>query len=236
MNILGIGGYSHDSAAALIRDGNIVAATAEERLTRVKHQGGPPRNAVNACLDMAGLSPADVDHVVAYMKPGLRLRKRMAYRLGTVFRTPHFAAAYIGYEIGHNAAYMRDMRSLCGPNAKLHFADHHRAHAAASYYTSGFNESALLTLDYIGEFTSAWMGVGRGPRIDELRRIDYPHSLGVLYSAITDYLGFERASDEYKVMGLAPYGEPEFLDEFRQIVQQYTDIPDKQAATTQAAV
>lgn len=223
MNILGIGGYSHDSAAALIRDGVVVAAVAEERLTRNKHQGGPPREAVQACLDIAGVAPDDVEHVVAYMKPGLRLRKRMAYRLGTLPRAPHFAAAYMGYEIAHNAAYLRDMRSLCGPNATLHFADHHRAHAAASYFTSGFEDSALLTLDYIGEFTSAWMGTGRGSRIDELRRVDYPHSLGVLYSAMTDYLGFARASDEYKVMGLAPYGEPEFLDEFRRIVPETPD-------------
>ncbi len=218
MNILGIGGYSHDSAAALVCDGNLVAAVAEERLTRVKHQGGPPRRAAEYCLESAGLSWNDVDCVAAYMKPGERLAKRLAYRLRQAPRQPVYAAAYAGYELAHNARYVRDMRGLRGRNSRVHYMAHHPAHAASAFLVSPFDSAALLTLDYIGEFTSTWQGVGEGTRIRELHRIDYPHSLGVFYSAITDYLGFQRASDEYKVMGLAPYGEPEFYDAFRGIV------------------
>jgi carbamoyltransferase len=218
MNILGIGGYSHDSAAALVCDGDVVAAVAEERLTRVKHQGGPPRRAAEFCLKQAGLSWHDLDHVSAYMKPGERLVKRLGYRLRQAPRQPVYAAAYAGYELAHNARYVRDMRRMRGPRARIHYMAHHPAHAASAFLVSPFESAALLTIDYIGEITSTWQGVGEGTAIRELHRIDYPHSLGVFYSAITDYLGFQRASDEYKVMGLAPFGEPEFYDEFRQIV------------------
>ena len=218
MNILGIGGYSHDSAAALICDGQVVAAVAEERLTRKKHQGGPPRRAAEYCLESAGLTWNDVDAVSAYMRPGERLAKRLGYRARAALRQPAYAALYSGYELVHNAIYIRDMRSLRGPRSRVHYMAHHPAHAASAFLVSPFDSAALLTIDYIGEFTSTWQGVGDGTRIRELHRIDYPHSLGVFYSAITDYLGFERASDEYKVMGLAPYGEPEFYDGFRTIV------------------
>ncbi len=152
------------------------------------------------------------------MKPGERVARRLAYRLKTAPRAPLYSAAYAGYELAHNARYVLDMRALRGPRAKLHFMAHHPAHAASAFLVSPFDEAALLTIDYIGEWTSTWQGIGRGTRIEPLHAINYPHSLGVFYSAITDYLGFQRASDEYKVMGLAPYGEPEFYDEFRQIV------------------
>jgi carbamoyltransferase len=218
MNILGIGGYSHDSAAALVCDGRVVAAVAEERLTRKKHQGGPPRLAAEYCLDSAGLSWDDVDAVAAYMKPGERLAKRLWYRARTAARQPLYAAAYAGYELAHNARYVRDMRGLRGPRSPLRYMAHHPAHAASAFLVSPFECAALLTIDYIGEFTSTWQGVGEGTTIRELHRIDYPHSLGVFYSAITDYLGFQRASDEYKVMGLAPYGQPEYYDDFGRIV------------------
>ena len=223
MNILGIGGYSHDSAAALVCDGEIVAAVAEERLTRIKHQGGPPIEAVRYCLDSAGLSPSDVQHLGCYMKPGLRVGKRWKYRMTQLPRNPFYSAAYMGYEVVHNLRFRRDMRNLCGPGTQLHFMEHHPAHVASSYYVSGFDDSALLSIDYIGEMTSTWAGVGRGSSIDPIYEIEYPHSLGVFYSAITDYLGFLRASDEYKVMGLASYGEPEFIDEFRKLILENGD-------------
>lgn len=228
MNVLGIGGYSHDSAAALVCDGTLVAAVAEERLTRVKHQGGPPKHAAAWCLESAGLSPNDIDYVAAYMRPGERIARRLAYRAKTALRAPFYSAAYAGYELAHNARYVFDMRGLCGPRAKLRFMAHHPAHAASAFLVSPFDEAALLTIDYIGEWTSTWQGIGRGTRIEQLHAIDYPHSLGVFYSAITDYLGFERASDEYKVMGLAPYGEPEFYEDFRQIVAPNGRLGDYQ--------
>lgn len=219
MNILGIGGYSHDSAAALVCDGRLVAAVAEERLSRVKHQGGPPLLAAAWCLEHAGLAPGDIGHVCAYMRPGLRLAKRLPYRLGTALRHPLYSAAYGAYECLHNARYIADMRALAGPRTRLHFMEHHPAHAASAFLVSPYDEAALLTVDYVGEFGTTWGGHGRGTDLRPLFQIDYPHSLGVFYSALTDYLGFLRASDEYKVMGLASYGEPAYLDEFRRIVR-----------------
>ncbi|MBI1321038.1 MAG: carbamoyltransferase [Candidatus Hydrogenedens sp.] len=219
MNILGIGGYSHDSAAALICGGEIVAAVAEERLTRVKHQGGVPREAVRFCLDQAGLKPGDIDHIGCYMRPGLRLAKRLPYRASQLWRAPLYSAAFMGYELLHNAEYARGMRSLCGAGTRLHYMHHHPAHAASSFLVSPFDRAAILSIDYVGEWDCTWMGVGEGTAIRTLQTEHYPHSLGVFYSALTEYLGFRRASDEYKVMGLASYGEPEYADFFRKLLR-----------------
>jgi carbamoyltransferase len=218
VNILGIGGYSHDSAAALVVDGQLVAAVAEERLSRVKHQGGPPRRAAEFCLRQAGLHWSDVDHVTAYMRPGLRLARRIPYRLGQALRSPVYSLGFIGYECVHNAQYVVDMRGLCGPRSRLHWMEHHPAHAASAFLASPFERAALLSIDYVGEWHATWMGIGEGTSLRPLRTFAYPNSLGVFYSAITDYLGFTRASDEYKVMGLASYGEPEFAREFATLV------------------
>ena len=223
LNILGIGGYSHDSAVALIRDGQVVAAVAEERLTRKKHQGGIPHEAVAWCLESAGLNLSDVDHIGCYMRPGLRLGKRLPYRLKTALRSPLYAAAFAGYEIIHNAQYIAGMRKLCPPNAQLHYVEHHPAHAASAFLCSPFAEAALLSIDYVGEWAVTWTGVGSGGDIQRLRQTNYPNSLGVFYSALTDYLGFLRASDEYKVMGLASYGDPVYYDALKKVIQPQAD-------------
>ncbi len=219
MNILGIGGYSHDSAAVLVCDGELVAGVAEERLTRVKHQGGVPRKAVRYCLDAAGLTPDDIGHIGLYMRPFLRIGRRLPYRMTQMVHSPFYSAGYMAYELAHNAQYIWGMRSLCGRNTKLHFMEHHPAHAASAFLVSPFDQAALLSVDYIGEWAVTWAGVGRGTRLEKLRAANYPNSLGVFYSAITDYLGFLRASDEYKVMGLAAYGDPEYYDEFCKIIR-----------------
>ncbi len=223
MNILGIGGYSHDSAAALVCDGKLVAAVAEERLTRVKHQGGVPRRAVQYCLDAAGLSANDIDHIGCYMRPLVRVGWRWPYRMRQAFRSPLYSAGYMAYEAVHNAMYAYGMMGLRGSKARLHFMDHHPAHAASAFLVSPFDEAALLSVDYVGEYTATWTGLGRGTSMRRIGSRSYPHSLGVFYSGITDYLGFLRASDEYKVMGLASYGEPEYLDEFRTIIRVRED-------------
>jgi len=223
MNILGIGGYSHDSAAALVCDGELVAAAEEERFTRVKHQGGVPRKAVEYCLESAGLTRDDIDHIGCYMRPLLRVARRFPYRLAQVARAPLYSSGYMAYELVHNALYVHGMRGLRGSNTTLHFMEHHPAHAASAFLVSPFDQAALLCLDYVGEFAATWQGIGRGTSIKRVHSKNYPHSLGVFYSAITDYLGFLRASDEYKVMGLASYGEPEFHDDFRKIVRPQSD-------------
>ncbi|GMV99749.1 MAG: carbamoyltransferase [Candidatus Hydrogenedentota bacterium] len=220
MNILGIGGYSHDSAAVLVCDGQLVCGVAEERISRVKHQGGVPRLATAWCLEYAGLSIADVDHIVCYMKPGLRLGKRLPYRISQMFRSPTYSAGYMAYEFVHNAEYVLGMKGFAGPRTRVHFMEHHPAHAASSFLVSPFDEAALLSIDYVGEWCCTWSGVGRGTSITGRAIANYPNSLGVFYTAITDYLGFARASDEYKVMGLASYGQPEFLEQFREIVRK----------------
>lgn len=219
MNILGMGGYSHDSAAALLVDGRIVAAVAEERLSRVKHQGGVPRLAVDYCLREAGLRLEDIDHIGAYMRPGLRLAKRLPYRLGCLPRHPLYSAGFMCYELLHNLEYARGMRSLRRGKTRLHYMEHHPAHAASAFLCSPFDTAALLSIDYVGEWDCTWMGMGEGTTMRKLRAMHYPNSLGVFYSAITDYLGFQRASDEYKVMGLASYGEPEYADDFLRMLR-----------------
>jgi carbamoyltransferase len=219
LNILGIGGYSHDSAAALVVDGRIVAAVAEERLSRVKHQGGVPRLAVDYCLREAGLRLEDIDHIGAYMRTGLRLGKRLPYRLACLPRHPLYSAGFMGYELLHNLEYARGMQSLRRGKARLHYMEHHPAHAASAFLCSPFDTAALLSIDYVGEWDCTWMGVGEGTRLRKLRSMHYPNSLGVFYSAITDYLGFLRASDEYKVMGLASYGEPVYAEDFLRMLR-----------------
>lgn len=223
MNILGIGGFSHDSAAALLQDGRIVAAVAEERLTRVKHQGGVPHEAVRWCLDAAGIGPDAVDHIGCYMRPGLRLARRIPYRMATGFRSPRYAAAYCGYEAIHNGEFVVGMRGLRGAKTRLHFMEHHPAHAASAFLISPFERAAILSIDYVGEWDATWCGMGEGTQLKPLQSVAYPHSLGLFYTGITEYLGFRRASDEYKVMGLASYGEPAHLDAFREIIRPTPD-------------
>jgi carbamoyltransferase len=223
VNILGIGGYSHDSAAALVCDGKLVAAVEEERLTRVKHQGGVPRNAVKYCLDVAGLTLDDVDHIGCYMQPVRRVARRMLYRATQLLRSPVWSVGYMGYEVLHNAQYAYGMRSLRGKKTQLHFMEHHPAHAASAFLVSPYDRAAILSVDYVGEFASTWLGIGEGTQIRRMESSNYPNSLGVFYSAITDYLGFLRASDEYKVMGLASYGQPEYYEDIKRIIRPQAD-------------
>ena len=168
MNILGIGGYSHDSAAALVCDGQLVAGVAEERLSRIKHQGGIPRKAVQFCLDKAGLTIDQIDYIACYMRPGIRMKKRIPYRIMQAFRSPGYSAAYLAYELGHNARYIAGLRSLRGKNTQLKFMEHHPAHAASAFLVSPFDEAALLSIDYIGEWAATWTGAGRGTEITHL--------------------------------------------------------------------
>ena len=212
--ILGISAFYHDSAAALLRDGQIVAAAQEERFSRRKHDEGFPHGALEYCLRAAGCNVADLDYVGFYEKPLAKFDR--------LFRT-YLAFAPSGYESLRKALPQWLQTKLRIPRAldrglggayrgSYAFADHHESHAASAFYPSPFEEAAILTLDGVGEWSTASYGVGRGHRIDLTHELRFPHSLGLLYSAFTYYTGFKVNSAEYKVMGLAPYGEPRFLN------------------------
>jgi carbamoyltransferase len=215
--ILGISAFYHDSAAALVIDGEIVAAAQEERFTRKKHDASFPLRAVRYCLDEAGIAARDIDHVVFYEKPFIKFERLLE---------TYLAFAPQGYQSFRLAVplWLKEklfQKRLLRQNLeeidtevkweeKLLFTDHHQSHAASAFFASPFDEAAVLTLDGVGEWTTTSYGVGRGNTLDILREIHFPHSIGLLYSAFTYYTGFKVNSGEYKVMGLAPYGEPKF--------------------------
>ena len=212
-SILGISAFYHDSAAALVVDGTVVAAAQEERFTRKKHDHGFPQRAINYCLRHAGLSPADLDYVGFYDKP-LRKFERLL--------ETYLAFAPSGYRSFRQAMPLwlkqklhlpREMREgLPGYQGRFVFTNHHESHAASAFFPSPFEEAAILTIDGVGEWATACVGVGRGNRLELLEEMRFPHSIGLLYSAMTYYTGFRVNSGEYKVMGLAPYGEPIYTD------------------------
>ncbi len=211
--ILGISAYYHDSAACLVRDGEIVAAAQEERFTRKRHDAAYPRNAVAYCLAEAGLRAADLDYVGFYDKPLRKFERLLESYLGVAPRgIASFLTAMPVWM--KEKLFTRQMLSdeLDGFTGELLFAEHHESHAASAFYPSPFAEAAVLTMDGVGEWATSSYGVGRGTDLDLLAELHYPHSLGMLYSAFTYYTGFKVNSGEYKLMGLAPYGEPKYVD------------------------
>ena len=217
MWILGISAFYHDSAAALIRDGEVVAAAQEERFTRKKHDAGFPSHAVEYCLRSAGLTAAELDHVVFYEKPFVKFERLLENYLALAPRgLRSFQMAlplWTREKLFQKDLLGRALEKIC-PGAKLGdrllFAEHHQSHAASAFYPSPFADALVLTMDGVGEWTTTSAALGCDNRIDIIREIRYPHSLGLLYSAFTYYTGFKVNSGEYKVMGLAPYGEPRF--------------------------
>lgn len=217
MNILGISAFYHDSAAALIRDGDIVAAVQEERFTRKKHDPGFPLRSIEYCLREAGIGPEQLDHVVFYDKPFLKFERLLETYLAYAprgFRSFKRAIpVWLREKLFLKRLLHKRLRSLSADidwEERLLFNEHHLSHAAGAFFPSPFEEAAVLTLDGVGEWATTSMAVGRGNRIDILKEIHFPHSLGLLYSAFTYYTGFKVNSGEYKVMGLAPYGEPRY--------------------------
>jgi len=208
--ILGISAYYHDSAAALVVDGHIIAAAQEERFTRVKHDSRFPQNAVDYCLREAGLRPEDLDHVVFYEKPYLKFERLLETYLSVApsgFRSFRMAMPLWIHEKLRLPGQMG--QSLGGRYAKpFVFPEHHESHAASAFFPSPFEEAAIVTLDGVGEWATATLGHGRGNRIALSHEMRFPHSLGLLYSAFTYFCGFRVNSGEYKLMGLAPFGEP----------------------------
>jgi carbamoyltransferase len=208
--ILGLSAYYHDSAAALVVDGRIAAAAQEERFTRLKHDASFPRNAVDYCLREADLGPGDIDHVVFYEKPFLKFERILETYLAVApsgFRSFCLAMPQWIHEKLRLTEQMS--RGLDGKFKKrFAFVEHHESHAASAFYPSPFEESALLTVDGVGEWATACIGHGQGHRISLSHEMRFPHSLGLLYSAFTTFCGFKVNSGEYKLMGLAPFGEP----------------------------
>jgi carbamoyltransferase len=224
MNILGISAYYHDSASALVRDGEIIAAAQEERFTRIKHDYEFPRNAIDYCLHAASITPAQLDYIAFYDKPFLKFERILETYL-------HYAPRGIGSFFKAMPLWLKKklwlknliQTELPGYSGKILFPEHHQSHAAAAFYPSPFQEAAIITTDGVGEWTTTSIGCGSDNKYQILKEIYFPHSLGMLYSAITYFTGFKVNSGEYKVMGLAPYGEAKYV---QTILDNLIDIRD----------
>ena len=231
MNILGISAYYHDSAAALVRDGDIIAAAQEERFSRKKHDARFPTGAISSCLELGGIKLADVDQVVFYDKPMVKFERLLETYLSYApkgFRS--FVAAmpiWLKEKLYLKTTLKRELASLGGLKEKdlpaLLFAEHHQSHAASAFYPSPFERAAVLCLDGVGEWATTSVWLGDGNKLIPQWELDFPHSLGMLYSAFTYYTGFRVNSGEYKLMGLAPYGEPKYVD---LILEHLIDLKD----------
>ena len=229
MLILGISALYHDSAAALLRDGEIVAAAQEERFTRIKHDARFPTHAIRYCLDEANATVDDLDAIVFYEKPFLKFERLLETYLSTApygFRS--FQAAvpiWIKEKLFQKRLLRQALENLGGKDveSRLLFAEHHQSHAASAFYPSPFTNAVVVTMDGVGEWATTSVSVGEGNRLHAHKEIRFPHSLGLLYSAFTYYTGFRVNSGEYKVMGLAPYGEPKYA---QRILDHLIDIKD----------
>ncbi|WP_295640431.1 carbamoyltransferase [uncultured Methylibium sp.] len=230
MRILGISAYYHDSAAALVEDGVIVAAAQEERFSRKKHDARFPVNALAYCLGEAGITLADIDRVVFYDKPFLKFERLLETYLAFVPRG--FKSFRMSIPLWlREKLFLKDLLSTALKkadtsgrwNGELLFSEHHLSHAASAYFPSPYDEAVVLTMDGVGEWATTSAAIGRGNKLEVFKEIHFPHSLGLLYSAFTYYTGFKVNSGEYKVMGLAPYGEPKYVDK---IFKHLIDVKD----------
>ncbi len=213
MWILGVSAFYHDAAACLVQDGRIVAAAQEERFTRQRHDHRWPAQAIAFCLRHAGIAPRDLDVVAFYDKPLLKFERLLStYAASAPWGLRSFWRAMPLWL--KQKLWIPDLirKELPGFDKKILFPEHHESHAASAFYPSPFEEAAILTVDGVGEWTTTSLGVGRGNRLELRQEIQFPHSLGLLYSAFTYYTGFKVNSGEYKVMGLAPYGEPRYAE------------------------
>ena len=223
MNILGISAFYHDSAACLVRDGEIISAAQEERFTRKKHDFNFPSNAINFCLQYGGINTPQLDLVAFYDKPFLKFERLLeTYISFAPLGVKSFIKAmplWIKEKLWMKEFIQKELKY----DGKIIFLEHHESHAASAFYPSPFQEAAILTMDGVGEWATTSFGTGSGNEINLLSEIKFPHSLGLLYSAFTYYTGFKVNSGEYKVMGLAPYGEPKYKDI---ILRELIDVKD----------
>ncbi|RPJ02355.1 MAG: hypothetical protein EHM39_02035 [Chloroflexi bacterium] len=231
MDILGVSCFYHDSAVVLLRDGEIVAATMEERLSRKKHDSGFPHLSIDFCLERGGIQGPDLDYVVFYEKPMVKVGRILQTALGTFPRSWQFwreaVTAYVSEKFWIKTLLQQELGVR--PEQIL-FCDHHMSHAASAFFASPYEEAAVITVDGVGEWTTTTMGTAKGSfsnggqnHIDLFWEQRFPHSLGLLYSAFTAFLGFEVNEGEYKVMGMSPYGEPNYVDQVKKLVNLYQD-------------
>jgi carbamoyltransferase len=224
MNILGISCFYHDSAACLVKHGKIVAAGHEERFSRVKHDNAFPLGVVNYCLQEGQIDVSDIDAVVFYEKPFLKFERIIKNQMLSwprgAMHFPTLLNSWLGLKINMSTV----IKKRIGYTGPIYFTKHHEAHAASTYYCSPFNKAAIVTLDGVGEWATSSIAIGEGNTISTLQEIHYPDSLGLFYSGFTYYLGFKVNDGEYKVMGLAPYGNPKYKDKiFGNIIELHSD-------------
>jgi len=224
MDILGISCFFHDAAAALIRDGEIIAAAEEERFTRKKHDYAFPVNAIEFCLNMGKIRSEDLDYVVFFEKPFTKFERLLLTSMQTFPKSRQvFQESMITWLTDKLWIKGLIKNSLNVPDSKILFSNHHLSHAASAFFCSPFDEAAILTVDGVGEWATATYGVGKNCNIKLHREVRFPHSLGLLYSAFTAFLGFEVNEGEYKVMGMAPFGEPKYVDKVWKLINQDSD-------------
>lgn len=223
MYILGLNAYHADSSAAIFKDGVMIAATEEERFRRIKHWAGFPSMAVQFCLREAGITLEQVDHIAIGRDPKAKLQKKLLFLL----KNPGggWSAVLDRVKNARKVSSLEDELAALDINAyksaikqKIHQVEHHRSHLASAFFASPFEEAALLSIDGSGDFSTTMIGVGRGNQIEVIDSVDFPHSAGLFYTAFTQLLGFPHYGDEYKVMGLAPYGEPKYVDRLKDVV------------------
>ena len=231
MNILGISCFYHDAAAALLRDGDLIAAAEEERFSRKKHDYNFPELAIDFCLEKAGIKSGDLDYVVFHEKPLVKFERILMTVLGAYPKTSRvFREAMVAWFNEKLWIKGRILKKLGLPQDRILFSEHHLSHAASALFCSPFEEAAIMTVDGVGEWTTTTLGRGKADwntggenRIELFEEIHFPNSLGLLYSAFTAFLGFEVNEGEYKVMGMAPYGEPRYLDKVYQLIDVNAD-------------
>lgn len=222
-NILGISAYYHDSAACLVQDGEIVAACQEERFTRKKHDFNFPTKAVEACLKIGKIKISDVDTVAFYDKPLLKFERLLQTYLATAPKGFVSYAKALPLWVKEKLWIPESIKTELGFDGEILFTEHHQSHAASAFFPSPYQQAAILTIDGVGEWTTNSLGVGNGNEFQIVKEIQFPHSLGLLYSAFTYFTGFKVNSGEYKVMGLAPYGEPKYV---KKILDNLIDLKD----------
>lgn len=224
MYILGLSCYYHDSAACLIHDGKVIAAGAEERFTRIKHDNTFPYKSIEFCLRQAGIAMNEIDKVIFYEKPIIKFERIVHQHLQHFPKSFGAGLRSLPHWFDQKLQIERIFRETLHYQKPLSYVQHHLSHAAAAYYLSGFQKAVIVTLDGVGEWATTTVGTGKGHTIKLDQEIHFPHSLGLLYSTLTTYLGFSANDAEYKVMGLAAYGDPEsFLPHFEKLITQFPD-------------